>query len=118
MALGYDFLKFNTTVLPWGTAYGEDFEHVETTGLSEAGYELDIVTRLNKPTYTYTFRVTDFWKTKLLAICNEISGTLYINNDAGHTVRPRLQSAPLVTNSELTPGTEGLYDVTIAFIER
>ena len=53
-----------------------------------------------------------------MEICNEISGTLYINNDAGHTVRPRLTSAPLVPNSELTAGTDGLYDVTIAFIER
>ena len=118
MSLGYDYLKFNTTVLPWATANSIDYEHVETTGLSEAGYELDIVNRLNKPTYTYTFRVTDFWKNKLMAICNEISGTLYINNDAGHTVRPRLQSAPLVPGSELTQGTNGLYDVTIQFIER
>lgn len=118
MALGYDYLTFNTTVLPWATANSTQYAQVETEGQSEAGYDLVITTRLNKPTYSYTFRVTDFWLDKLLAICNLTSGTLYINGDAGHTVRPRLQSSTVVPDSELTEGTNGLYDVTINFIER
>lgn len=119
MALGYDYLTFNTLVLPWATAAGDNFEHIETEGQSEAGYDLVITTRLNKPTFSYTFRVTSWWKDKLLnEVCNKLTGTLYINGDAGHTVRPRLQNITLVPNSELTPGTEGLYDVVINFIER
>ena len=118
MALGYDYLTFNTTVLPWATANNTNYTQVETEGQSEAGYDLAITTRLNKPTFSYTFRVTDFWREKLLAICSLTSGTLYINNDAGHTVRPRLQSEVVVQDSELTEGTDGLYDMTINFIER
>lgn len=118
MALGYDYLKFNSTVLPWATADSTMYEQVETVGLSEAGYDLSIVNRLNKPTYTYTFCVTDVWRDRLINICNMASGTLYINNDAGHTVRPRLQSIELVQDSQLTPGTNGLYNIVINFYER
>lgn len=118
MALGYDYLQFDSTVLPWATANNNAYAHVETEGQSEDGYDLVIVHRLNKPTFSYTFRVTDFWLAKLKEICGKISGTLYINGDAGHTVRPRLQSTALVPDSELTEGTDGLYDVVINFIER
>lgn len=118
MALGYDYLTFNSTALPWAKKNQTKFTHMETVGTSEAGYDLVITNRLNKPTYSYTFRVTTYWLEKLLAICSLTSGTLYINNDAGHTVRPRLQSKYLVQDSELTEGTDGLYDVNIVFYER
>ena len=118
MALGYDYLTFNSTVLPWATANNTNYAQVETEGQSEAGYDLVTVIRKNKPTYSYTFRVTDFWKDKLIAISELLSGTLYINGDAGHAVRPELQSSTVVQDSELTEGTDGLYDVTINFIER
>lgn len=118
MALGYDYLTFNGEKLPWATSDSTAYEHVETVELSEAGYELAITTRLNKPTYTYTFHVTSFWRDKLLAICSELSGTLTINGDAGHTVRPRIQTKELEQDSQLTAGTDGLYNVTINFYER
>ena len=118
MALGYDYLKFNGEALPWATADSTAYEHVETVDLSEAGYEMAIVSRLNKPTYSYTFCVTSFWMAKLLTICSLASGTLTINNDGGHTVRPRLQNKELVPDSQLTAGTDGLYNVTINFYER
>lgn len=117
MALGYDYLKFNSTVLPWATANGAQYAQIKTEGMSEDGHDLVTVTRKNKATYSYTFRVTDFWRDKLMNICSQLSGTLYINNDAGRTVQPDLQSSTVVTDSELTQGTDGLYDISINFIE-
>lgn len=118
MALGYDYLRYNNVTLPWGTANQTAYTQVETEGQSEDGQDLVITTRLNKPTYSYTFRVTSFWRQKLLEICSTLSGTLYINNDAGRIVRARLQNETVVPDSELTEGTDGLYDMTINFIAR
>ena len=118
MALGYSYLRYDNIVLPWATQNNTGYAHVETEGQSEDGYDLVITHRLNKPTFSYTFRVTDFWKAKLEEICNDLYGTLYINGDGGHTVRPRLQTSIVVEDSELTEGTDGLYDITINFIER
>ncbi len=115
--LGFDYLVFNSTTLPRAKSNKMKPAHIETIGTSEAGSDLGIVTRLNKPTYSYSFRVTSFWYEKLFAICSLAQGTLYINGDAGHVVRPRLQSKDLVKDSELTGGTDGLYDVSINFYE-
>lgn len=117
MALGYSYLKFNNTVLPWATSNDEKPTHIETIGVSEAGTDLGIVTRLNKLTYSYSFRVTSWWKEKLFSICNLNQGTLYIGGDAGHVVRPRWNGSKLVQDSELTENTNGLYDVSINFYE-
>lgn len=117
MALGYDYLRFNSTTLPWATANGEQYTQIKTEGMSEDGYDLVTVTRKNKCTYSYSFRVTSFWKEKLLTLTGLLSGTLYINNDAGRVVQPDLQSCTLVPDSELTANTDGLFDVTINFIE-
>lgn len=119
MALGYDYLVFDSLTLPWATANSEDVEHVENAGMSEAGTDLVITTRLNKPTFNYTFRVTSWWADKLKTeVYSKLSGMLYINGDAGHEVRPRLQNKTLVPGSELTAGTDGLYDISISFIEK
>lgn len=118
MALGYDYLTFNSTALPWAKKNQTKFTHMETVGTSEAGYDLAITNRLNKPTYSYSFRVTSYWRDTLKTICALTSGTLYINGDGGHTVRPRMQSCDLVQDSELTEGTDGLYDISITFYER
>ena len=118
MALGYDYLRYNSLTLPWATANQTAYTNIETEGQSEDGQDLVITTRLKKATWSYTFRVTDFWRQKLLEICGQLSGTLYINNDAGRTVRARLQNDTVVQDSELTEGTDGLYDVSINFIER
>ena len=115
--LGRDYLKFNDTDLFWAKSNKVKFSHIETKAVSEAGTTLDIVTRLNIPTYSYTFRVTSQGFDVLLAICSLAQGTLYINGDAGHTVTPRLQNKDLVQDSELTDGTDGLFDVSINFYE-
>lgn len=117
MALGYDYLTFNGALLPWAKKAGAKMTNIETVGTSEAGTDLATVTRLLKPRYSYSFTVTDFWLDKLLTMCNLAQGTLKINNGADKTVRPRMSGYDLAQNSELTDGTDGLYDVQIDFIE-
>lgn len=115
--LGYDYLKFNGVTLPTAKKNSLKYTNIETVGTSEAGTDLAIVTRLLKPRYSYSFTVTDFWRDKLRQICSLAQGTLTINNDAGHLVRPRLSGEDLVKDSETTALTEGLYDVVVDFIE-
>lgn len=117
MALGFDYLTFNSEALPWAKKNSVKLSHVETVAKTEAGTDVAIVTRLNQPTYSYSFTVTSAWRDKLLTIGNYAQGTLSINGDAGHTVRPRIQSIDLVQNSELTEGTDGLYNVSMTFYE-
>lgn len=115
--LGYDYLKFNNEVLPWAKEDTTNYKDQENVDKSESGYDRAIVSRLQQPSYSYTFRVTSFWLSKLLAFGRQGQGTLIINNDAGHTVRPRVKSKKLIEDSQLTAGTDGLYEVTMQFLE-
>jgi len=115
--LGYDYLKYNNEVLPWAKSDSTSYKDAETVDKSESGFDRAIVSRLQQPSYSYTFRVTDFWLEKLLAFGRQAQGTLIINNDTGHTVRARVKSKKLIENSQLTAGTNGLYEVTMQFLE-
>lgn len=115
--LGYDYLKYNNEPLPWAKSDTTSYKDAETVDKSESGYDRAIVSRLQQPSYAYTFRVSSFWLEKLLSYGREAQGVLTINGDAGHTVRPRVKSKKLIEDSQLTAGTDGLYEVTMQFLE-
>lgn len=114
--LGYDYLIFNTVTLPRARSNNTNYKNQEDVATSESGHDKVTVQRLEKGTFSYTFRVTDFWLSKLMEFCALGQGTLQING-VSHTVRPRLKSKKVVDGSELTKGTDGLYDLSIDFME-
>lgn len=114
--LGYDYLVFNTVTLPRPLSNSTGYRNLEDVATSESGHDKVTVQRLEKSTFSYTFRVTDFWLSRLKEFCELGQGTLQING-VNYTVRPRLKSKKVVDGSELTAGTNGLYDLTIDFME-
>ena len=116
--LGRQFLKVNGTSLPAPTVGPRTrYKHIENIMTSEAGTDMDDVIRLNKRTVICTFQVSSMWKNKLLTICSNETVSLQIGSETAFTVRPRLQNGDLFDYSYNTPGTDGLYTVSINFEE-
>ena len=114
--LGDNYLTFNGEALPNPTAFSIAYTNIESTKQSEAGYDIAIVTRLEKRAFTGSFQVTSTWKDKLKTLCNLASGTLVYRGES-ITVRPRLASAALLASTEYSERTDGLWTVSITFTE-
>lgn len=116
--LGRKFIKVDGVRLPSPTSgpknKPKDYENVMT---SEAGTDLVDVIRLQKKNISCTFQVSSFWKAKLEAICNESTVSVQIGTDTAFTCRPRLTSCDMYQDSHLVDGTDGLYTMTINFLE-
>lgn len=114
--LGYEYLKYNGVVLPPPTGFKISYENIENINSSEAGSKIGTVTALGLRTFNCSWGVSSFWFKKLLAIGNTASGNLTVNNET-IKVMARLNSADLVEDSELTPNTNGLYNISLSFAE-
>ena len=116
MALGSEYLKFNSVDIPNPSAFNIQYENIEDVVNSEAGTELAIVTRLQKRTFSCSFDCTSTWLNKFRTMCGLSSGTLvYLSESI--TCRARIEYATLAPNSEYTNRTDGLWTVTVSFTE-
>jgi len=116
--LGRQFLKVNGSALPAPTVGPRTrYKHIENILVSEAGTDMDDVVRLNKRTVSCTFQVSSIWRDKLLTICSNATVSLQIGSETAFNVRPRIQNGDLFDCSYNTPGTDGLYTVSINFEE-
>lgn len=116
MALGNNYLTYNSTALPNPDQMTIDYENVENVVRSEAGTDMAIVTRLQKRIFTCTFNVTSAWLATIKAICATTSGTLGWNGET-FTVMARISNASLQPYSEHLARTNGLYVITVTFTE-
>lgn len=114
--LGYEYLVFNTVTLPRAKSNNLGYKNLEDVATSESGFDKVTVQRLEKKTFSYTFTVTDFWRAKLRSFGSLGQGTLEVEG-VSYTVRPRIKSEKLVANSELTAGTNGLFEISMDFLE-
>lgn len=107
---------FNNVELPNGN-YSVAYEHIENVQKSEAGTDLTVVSRINKRTVTAVYSVDS----RGLALLETASG--YSSSRSlefcGQTfnARCRLQSKTLVEGSERVDNTEGLWEVSLSFVE-
>lgn len=92
------------------------FTNIEQTAQSEAGTDLAVVTRLQKRTFAFTANVTSFWKEKYLTQCG-LAQTILVFNGESITVRARIESASMASDSEYVSRSQGLWTLGIKLIE-
>lgn len=107
--------QFGNTRLPNGV-YGISYRHVEKTSESESGRDLVIVTKLNKRTISATYNVDSHTLETIKTVCSSRSGTLSFLGESINC-RPRLGSTNMVKGSERLNDTDGLWEVTVNFLE-
>ena len=89
----------------------------ESISLSEAGTELGTVTRLEKKTITVTWNLSSDWKDQIENRCKKATSVLEFGDYSPMRVRARLISCQLSKNSEFVERTNGLWTITVQFIE-
>lgn len=114
--LGDNYLSFESISLPNPSKMSVALTNVETTQQSQAGYDLTIVTRLQKRIFTLNYKLASDWKDQILQLCRLSEGTLAYNGEM-ITVKPRASAANLVEGSEYVNRTDGLWELTITFTE-
>lgn len=116
MALGRNYLTFNTTSIPNPTQFDIMYENLEEVATSEAGTDMAIVSRLQKRTFSCTFQCTSTWLTNFRALCSLTSGILSYHGESIRC-RARIEGATLSPWSECQNRTDGLWTVTVSFVE-
>ena len=111
-----NYITVGADTLPNPKSFSINEETVENVYESEAGTDLSKVVRYGKVSAKATFQTTSFWRDKLKAYSQTATQTVTING-ASYTMRIRGYSAKLVANSEHVEGTDGLWTVSLDFIE-
>lgn len=114
--LGKGYIKINGEAIPNPTAFSMEESTIENVFQSEAGTDLSIVVRTGKVTAKGSFQVSSFWKNKLNGFSRTTSATVSINGES-KTMRIRNFQAKLFESSENVQGTDGLWTVSMEFIE-
>lgn len=114
--LGDNYLTFENVTLPNPAQMSISLQNLETVKVSVSGHDLGITTRLNKRTFAATFNVTSTWLDQLIALCSLTSGALVYRGES-ITCRARMGGYNLVQDSENAARTDGLWSVTINFLE-
>ena len=114
--LGKMFLKVNSTSIPNPVDWNVDSEDVENVLTSESGKDLVNIVRLGKRTFSGKWQLSSHWLATFRGFATTATITLkYENEDI--TCRCRNYSQSLVKNSAYVNGTNGLWEVTLDFIE-
>lgn len=110
------YLKIENVVIPNPEDLSISYSNTETIKQSEAATDIGIVTRLMKRTFSFSFQCSSFWRDKLKSYCALSQTTLTYNGEA-ITGRLRLSSEKLLKNSEYCDRTDGLWTLSVSFIE-
>lgn len=110
------YIEINSEALPNPKSFSAEEETIENVYQSEAGTDLGQVVRFGKVSAKATFQVTSFWRDKLKAYSQTTTESVTIDGTT-MTMRIRNFSQKLVPNSENVEGTDGLWTVSLDFIE-
>lgn len=110
------YISVNSVTLPNPKSFSLNEETVEHVYESEAGTDLTQVVRYGKVSAKATFQVSSFWRDKLRAYTMAATQSVTIDGDS-MTMRVRNFSEKLIENSENVEGTDGLWTVSLDFIE-
>ena len=115
--LGKGYIKLGGETIPNPTGFKISYANKENIKESETAEDVGTVTRLGKRTFQFTFQSTSHGRDKIKAFCmltecfmtykeEEISGRLRITGEA------------MFAGSEYAPRTDGLWTLTVNFIEK
>ena len=115
--LGSGYLKLNNEVIPNPTNVSISNVNTENIKMSETAEDIGTVTRLGKRTFTFTFQSTSGGRDKIKSFCMLTESTLTFGSE---TIlgRCRIANENMVQWSEFAPRTNGLWTLTVSFIEK
>lgn len=89
----------------------------ESISLSEAGTEIGVITRLQKKTIQITWIINSDLYEEVEKRCLRSTSIIQFGPQTPITVRARITAANLLKNSEWIRRTDGLWSVTVQFVE-
>lgn len=93
------------------------YSNNESISLSEAGTEIGVISRLQKKTFTVTWKLNSDWKDKIEEKCMKATSQLQFGDYPWMTVRARITSCQLAQRSEYAERTNGLWSISVTFTE-
>ena len=116
MKLGKEFLIVNNINLPGTTSFSFSLHPIEKVNTSEAGTEIVSVTRIDKHEFSASWQVSSFWLDIFEGFCKENIVKLLFRGSE-YTCRVRDFAPTLHQGSENCSHTEGLWTISLKFIE-
>lgn len=110
------YITINNETIPNPKSFDLEEETIENVFQSEAGTDLSIIVRTGKVSAKATFQVSSFWKEKLKGYSRTATATVVIDGNS-MTMRIRNFKAKLFEGSENVENTNGLWSVSMDFIE-
>lgn len=94
----------------------ENYTNIENENKSESGYDLVMVTRLQKRSWEMTLQVSNEWLATIKSWAKKNRNTIRYKGEI-IDVRTRINSAQLAQYSEFSELSNGFYTVSLTFIE-
>ena len=115
--LGRHFISLNGESIPNPDKLSISDNNIETVKLSEAGTDVGTVTLLCKRTFNFTFTSTSRGRDKIKHFCKMAQCNMTFDGET-MTGRLRIKSENMVENSEYCDRTNGLWSLSVSFMER
>lgn len=115
--LGRHYIQINGVDIPNPEVTGIGYSNTENIKQSETAEDIGNVVRLAKRSFNFTFQSTSGGKEKIEYYCKLSSVTLTFDGDQ-MTGRVRIKNANLLKGSEMVGRTQGLWTLTVSFMER
>lgn len=115
--LGKGYIKLNGETIPNPTNLKIAEQNTENIKTSETAEDIGTSTRLGKRTFQFTFQSTSYGRDKIRAYCLLTECILTFKNEE-IPGRLRITGEALFPGSERAPRTDGLWTLTVNFIEK
>ena len=114
--LGKDYITLNGQKIPNPTGVSVSYTNIENVKQSEAGTDVGNVIKLTKRTINFSFSSTSRGRDKIKAYCRMSQITLTFNGEP-MVGRLRIKSSNMVEGSEYAARTDGLWKLSVSFME-
>lgn len=115
--LGKGYIKLNGVTIPNPTGLRIADQNTETIKQSETAEDIGNTVRLRKQTFNFSFRSSSRGRDVILQYCEMTECTMTFNGVDKYG-RLRITAEALVKDSEFCSRTDGIWDLTVAFIEK
>lgn len=115
--LGRHYIQINGVDIPNPEVSGIAYANTENIKKSETAEDIGNPVRLAQRTFNFTFQSTSRGRDKIVAFCKLNSVVLTFDGEP-ITGRIRIKSGNMLKGSELTARTQGLWTLTVSFMER
>lgn len=114
--LGHNYITINGISIPNPTSLSISDANVETIKVAEDGYDVGNVSRLGKRTFNFSFNSTFYGKKKIRDLCLLAQVNLTFNGEQ-MSGRLRIKDEKMVAGSEMIARSDGLWTISVSFME-